>query len=284
MEENACRLHLNSLSSFGVGPIYTATNAPGLILATGNIGNYLDEEKADTYLSNNGGLSFKKIANGSHIYQIGDQGSLIVMARDDKEVQKIKFSWNNGKTFEEMLINEKPLFVTNIVIESSHKGLIFQVYGVLKDDSSGFVVPVNFENLMPRRCVHDEYGDSDYETWSPHSSTGKCINGEKMVYLRRKPERACFNSDEVEMVRRDAVCKCEAEDWECDIGFVREKESGACVRSSDGKSGPFYEPPKKCVDFYKVRTGYRKVAGNVCENGVDLGAHMIQCPDQHNKG
>jgi hypothetical protein len=41
--DSTCSLHLNSLSSFGVGPITTVENAPGVILATGNEGEHLEE-------------------------------------------------------------------------------------------------------------------------------------------------------------------------------------------------------------------------------------------------
>lgn len=43
-------------------------SSPGLILATGNRGHSLDESHADTYISIDGGLKFKKILDGSHIY------------------------------------------------------------------------------------------------------------------------------------------------------------------------------------------------------------------------
>lgn len=96
-KQQDCSLHLNSLSSFGVGPITTAESAPGLIIATGNEGTHLEVSHADTYLSVDAGLSFKKILSGSHIYQVGDQGALIVAASDDKAVTTVKFSWNGGK-------------------------------------------------------------------------------------------------------------------------------------------------------------------------------------------
>lgn len=69
-----------------MGPIITTESAPGLIIATGNEGEYLDEAKCDTFISVDGGIKFRKILSGSHVYQIGDQGSLIIAASDDKAV------------------------------------------------------------------------------------------------------------------------------------------------------------------------------------------------------
>lgn len=285
MDDSDCGLHLNSLSSFGVGPIYSTVNAPGLVIATGNHGAYLDEERASTYLSNNGGLTWTRVANGSHIYQIGDQGGLIVMARDDMAVDHVMFSWNHGVSWRNMTISEKPVFVTNIVTEPSHKGLIFQIYGVPEGETYGFVIKMSFEDLMPRNCVHSDLGNSDYETWTPHSPNQKCINGEKLIYLRRKPDRECFNPDELEMVRREKICRCSKEDWECDVGYYRDEDTGVCTRL-DGYVGSDRSDVKNCKKegYFLVRSGYRKVAGNVCEGGVDLGPHHMKCPSGHDTG
>lgn len=187
-----------------MGPIITVDSAPGLILATGNEGEHLEEAKSDTFVSVDGGVKFKKILSGSHVYQIGDQGSLIVAAKDDKAVTEISFSWNSGESWKEMEISEKPLFITNIVSDPANKGLRFLVYGVPQGDTYGFVIPINFEKLMPRDCKHESLGnkgESDYEEWIPQTLTNKCLNGEQLAYLRRKPHAECFNPDELVMVR-----------------------------------------------------------------------------------
>ena len=67
----------------------TVESAPGVILATGNEGEYLEEAKSDTFISVDGGVRFRKILSGSHVYQIGDQGALIIAANDDKAVTEV---------------------------------------------------------------------------------------------------------------------------------------------------------------------------------------------------
>lgn len=206
------------------------------------------------------------------------------MARDDKAIEEIIFSWDHGNTWRTMGISEKPIFITNIVTDPTNKGLIFQVYGVPEGETYGFVIKISFEDLMPRNCSHNENGDSDYETWSPHSPNQKCINGEKLIYLRRKPERECFNPDELEMVKRERKCSCSKEDWECDIGYFRDEDTSLCTRL-DGKILDDSQTDS-CVfnEYYEVKSGYRKIAGNVCEGGVDLGPHHVKCPNDHLMG
>ena len=79
-----CSLHLHSISSSRFGPFYSAENGIGLILGTGNVGDYLStrQDEVNTYLSRDGGLKWFEIRKGSHIYEIGDHGGLIVLVSD----------------------------------------------------------------------------------------------------------------------------------------------------------------------------------------------------------
>lgn len=73
-----------SSNSHLFGPVYSSKNSLGIILATGNIGKYLEtrEDRVNTYLSVDGGYSWKEVAKGSSIYEVADHGGLIVMAKD----------------------------------------------------------------------------------------------------------------------------------------------------------------------------------------------------------
>jgi hypothetical protein len=119
---------------------------------------------------------------------------------------------------------------------------------------------------MPRNCVHWENSEkSDYESWTPTSQNGKCLMGKKVTYLRRKANSECFNPDDMSLINTPEICECTADDYECDIGFFRNK-FGACYLAS-GKDIDF-TPPETCDKYYRVRKGYRKVANDVCEGGL----------------
>lgn len=91
-----CSLHLKGRTEKTGNPIYTTENSPGLIIATGNTGIYLeDKEKSlNTYLSRDGGHIWYEIRKHSFMYEIGDHGGLIVIARDDALTTSIDFSWD----------------------------------------------------------------------------------------------------------------------------------------------------------------------------------------------
>ena len=57
---------------------------------------------------------------GSHIYEIGDHGGLIVMASDQEATNTIYYSWDEGLSWEEFKFSENPIEVTNIIIEPSN--------------------------------------------------------------------------------------------------------------------------------------------------------------------
>jgi hypothetical protein len=69
--------------------------------ATGNIGSELTfrEGMVNTYFSRDGGHEWFEIAKGSHIYEFGDHGGIIVMANDEREVEEVYYSWNEGMSW-----------------------------------------------------------------------------------------------------------------------------------------------------------------------------------------
>lgn len=118
---------------------------------------------------------------------------------------------------------------------------------------------------------------SDYETWSPNGPiVDSCLMGHEITYIRRKREAECFNREEWDRWYSYKNCVCTEEDWECDIGYERTK-AGPCESKTD--TVPSYEPPAECYgDYYYVTQGYRKVAGDTCEGGVDHEPIRLPCP------
>lgn len=69
------------------------------------------------YLSRDGGLSWKSIKNGVYIYEIGDHGALIVIAKKGVPTNEVEFSWDEGDTWETLKVSEEKLYIENIIIE-----------------------------------------------------------------------------------------------------------------------------------------------------------------------
>jgi hypothetical protein len=86
-------------------PPYSQDSAVGLILAIGNTGYKLDKavnDKMNTYLSRDGGLNWAEVRKGPYIYELGDHGGLVVMAKHNEPTKEILYSFNEGKTWHEL--------------------------------------------------------------------------------------------------------------------------------------------------------------------------------------
>ncbi len=89
-------------------------------MAVGNVGYELEkrhQDRINTYLSRDGGLTWAEVKKGAHIYEIGDHGGLIVMAKNNEPTKEVYYSFNEGKTWETLEIFSEPIDITNIIIE-----------------------------------------------------------------------------------------------------------------------------------------------------------------------
>ena len=87
-----------------LAPVYSSENAIGLVLGTGNTGPRLTDNNAKKalYLSRDGGLNWKQIRDGCHIYEIGDHGAILVIAPKGVPSHHVEFSWDEGETWEKL--------------------------------------------------------------------------------------------------------------------------------------------------------------------------------------
>jgi len=243
--EDGCSLHLEIYSHMGqLSPVYSTEKAVGIVLATGNMGKRLTEngQMKHLFLSRDGGLNWKGLRRGTHIYEIGDHGAIIVIAKKREPTNYIEFSWDEGETWEKMVISERDLLIENIIIEPNSVSQQFMVYGNYADDSGddyepmtsalnqAFLVYLDFSSLHEPQCKGiDNAGtpDSDYELWTPHDGRfgeNQCFLGMHKTFVRRKQSSMCYNGEEHEMVTHVEPCTCADIDFECDIGYIRNED------------------------------------------------------------
>jgi len=92
-----------------LAPVYSSENAIGIVLGTGNIGSRLTDNnsKKGLFLSRDGGLNWKQIRDGSHIYEIGDHGAIVVISKKGQPTNFIEFSWDEGDSWEKLTISDR---------------------------------------------------------------------------------------------------------------------------------------------------------------------------------
>lgn len=68
-------------------------------------------------MSRDGGLNWRGLRQGVHIYEIGDHGAIIVIAQKGEPTNYIEFSWDEGESWEKLVISDRQLMIENIIIE-----------------------------------------------------------------------------------------------------------------------------------------------------------------------
>lgn len=303
-----CHLHLHGVTD-AYGPFYSAASATGLIMATGVVGAYLQQhpDQINTYLSRDAGLTWFEVAKGSHIYEFGNHGAIIVMAPDSQRTDSILASHDEGLTWISYKISDHPIQVENIIIEPEANSRQFIIYGFKNDgDNVGIAIWVDFDTLHPRECKgHDnpDTEESDYETWTPSDKRlSKCLMGRTVTYTRRKRAAQCSIPEIFERPIFVNNCPCTAEDFECDYGYERERLDAAGVKASASQSAtgggdilgeckpmnvppahpdpstPHGDPCANHAPFYRITRGYRRVPGDTCDGGAQWDALIAPCP------
>ena len=286
-----CHLNLHLHSSFrDFNMPVSSEHMPGLVIASGNVGAYLIADKNDSeiglFLSENGGLNWRMIKRGNFIYELLDNGSLIVVASRNYRSKYLEFSFDSGITWHKLIFSDRFQKVLSLTSKKTHnlQKLIIDVENPEGYKNKARIIALDFSNLHERHCKHNKEDPeaSDYEEFKPHTADSEnCFLGQEMSILRKKAERECFNNEKFALEDIKRYCPCKSSDFHCDFGF--KSENGKCIfnqeifgsrmsRKKNIHSAYMYldnylNPPKHCLNVYFATTGYRKNFGNFCVGG-----------------
>lgn len=262
-----CSLHLYSVTRpHNIGRVFSST-APGFVMGVGSVGKaLLPYESCDTFLSTDAGHTWKKVSNDAHKYELGDQGSVLVLVNDEESTDTISYSWDFGATWKnhKLGVTVRARILTTIPDGTSQKFLLIgsqtsKQAGAGKDRQ--VAVFIDFAG-MKRKC-----GDRDFERWDASgkdsNNNQQCMMGHTQFYRRRKANADCFVGEKFhDPVSQEDPCPCTDEDFECDFGFVRDDKHN-CI-----PAGRVRIPSGQCQGgqkTFKGSTGYRKVPANTCD-------------------
>ncbi|KAL9056411.1 MAG: hypothetical protein Q9206_002761 [Seirophora lacunosa] len=280
-----CSLHLHGYTERrDPRATFSSPSAVGLMLAVGNVGEYLTEKSektSDTFITRDGGVEWQAVKKGNYMWEYGDQGSIIVIVRDTVSTDEIFYSLDEGQTWTPYKFSEKKVHVAILSTVPSDNSLNFLLWGQ-EDDSDSEIVTFNldFSQIKERQkqCKLDENNpespDSDYYLWEPKHplSDSNCLFGHVAQYHRKLADRDCYNGRSIQHLHNIAKnCECTRADFECDYNFEPAKD-GSCKLVS-GLEPPDHskickEDPEK-MSYFKP-TGYRRVPLSTCEGGNEL--------------
>ncbi|KAF8939541.1 hypothetical protein EDD21DRAFT_317887 [Dissophora ornata] len=290
-----CSLNLhNYLDRKHVEDLFSSPSIPGMVIGVGNVGTSLgDYAQGNTFMTRDGGHSWREILHGPHQYDFGDHGSIILLFKDDERpTDHIVYSLDHGKTFQEFEFSTEKVILKDIVTKSGGIGKSFLLFAVPQPGGSNtarhLIFQIDFEGLDFPPCrldLNDESND-DYERWSLadlRGESGKCMFGRKVEYFRRIEDRKCFVGElEVNPRSIDSNCQCTTSDFECDFNYEPDG-NGHCVLIKDAKPVVLNEK-EMCAslpegqDFYYESVGYRKMAFSSCVGDHELFGSKKYCP------
>ncbi|KAI1130415.1 hypothetical protein F5Y10DRAFT_118535 [Nemania abortiva] len=268
-----CALHLHGFTErVDRGKTYSSESAIGLMFGIGNVGPILGNAKdADTFMTQDAGLSWKEVKKGSWTWSFGDQGSIVVLAQRNAKTKSISYSLDRGVTWQDKEFHDSEVFITDITTLRSGSSRNFLLWG--QNGKELFTINLDFSGLADRSCVHDETDPdkSDYELWSPEHplQPNGCLFGHRNRYLRKKKDRTCFNEKNLELVYDFETCECTRQDYECDYNYELDNHNYCTLvdglRPEDPEQVCRDDP--EAIEYYE-RTGLRRIPLTTCKGGT----------------
>ena len=280
-EADICYLNLHLRSSSDKYSLpKSSPHVPGLVIATGSVGPFLENDNVGVFITEDAGLNWRMVERGNYVYELLDRGNILVMANRNTPTKHILYSLDFGRKWREIQISESELLITDITAMGGHHLKKFLIVSKASPmiDSEARIITVDMSNITTQVCKHDKDNEelSDYEEWVPHTTAENgCLDGRKVVLIRKKPDRECYNADNFTMYYVKEYCECTEDDYHCDFGY--DNIDGKCVESVRTGEASLNAQPAICHDYYYVSDGYRKNYENFCVGGVTHDKVQVKC-------
>ncbi|KAJ6564202.1 hypothetical protein B0H19DRAFT_1285459, partial [Mycena capillaripes] len=150
-----CFLHLHGYTErINPAATYSRSAIVGVLIGVGNVGEFLAPgDQCNTFLSRDAGITWEEVRKGPHIWEFGDSGSVLVMAKDGSPTDYVLFSTNEGLNWHEYRFTDKKMRIRSIVTEPRATTRSFILIGDIPFSQGSIVVHLNFSALTSRECT-----------------------------------------------------------------------------------------------------------------------------------
>ncbi|KFP90017.1 VPS10 domain-containing receptor SorCS3, partial [Apaloderma vittatum] len=277
-----CSLHLHlqlSENPYTSGSISSKETAPGLLVATGNIGSELSYGDVGVRAIMLCLLHLQIFEEEYNVWFLDWGGALVAMKHTSVPIRHMWVSFDEGRSWGKYSFTSTPLFVDGSLIDPGIETQIMTVFGHFSLRSEWQLVKVDYKSIFSRRCNKD-----DYQTWHLHNQGEPCVMGERKIYKKRKPGARCSLGRDYSQTVVSEPCVCGQGDFECDYGYERHSNN-QCVPAF------WFSPSSLSKDCsvgqsYLNSTGYRRIVSNNCTDGLreKYMAKMEKCPGKAPRG
>ena len=215
---NKCSLHIHGYTErIDKRHVYYSQSAIGLMLGTGNVGEYLDANQIDTFMTADGGISWKSAKKGKYMWEFGDQGSIVVIVKERSKTNIIHYTLDEGDTWKDYKFSEEEIEIDDITTVPSDNARNFLLWGY--DGSQILTVNLDFTGLTDVQCKLDESNveGEDYYLWTPKhpKQDDDCLFGHVSQYHRKRTDSMCYNGRMIPWLHDIAKnCSCSRRDFE----------------------------------------------------------------------
>lgn len=240
------------------------------IMSNENIDFY---KNGKTFLSRDGGKSWKMVLDFPTQAVVGDNGNIIVAIRLPEEEQSIfYYSLDQGETWNKYRFKEISYFENLITTTRDGSGAHFILQATPEDYESydDSLYSIDFSKAFGgKKC-----GKDDFETF--YLNDGNCINGAKYSYRRRKLDAECLVKEALtDLELKEEICpECTDMDYECSFEFTKNVE-GNCV--PDFNLLEFSGACSKNTRKELTLMPRRKIIGNKCKNELTIDPVHVSC-------
>lgn len=273
-----CNLHLHNLlerPDHLLKP--TSPSATGMMLATGNVGLALKPySECDTFFTRDGGFTWQEMHRGTHKWEFGDHGAIILLADDTRLTDTVRYTLDQGLSWSTYRFAPAMRIQTIDTVPEDTKRQ-FVMLGETAD-ARATAVFLDFSHVLTRPCVWDAHHDdrSDFERWSPSQQRAEaCLFGQQTWLWRRKRDRICYVGEHMPQRSVEKTpCACSlAADFECEFNHYRDVSDGTCMPYLGAQLLPD-DPDTQCArdapdydGFWYERTNMRKIPLSQCRGG-----------------
>jgi len=189
------------------------------MLAVGNVGKDLaGYTDSDTFLTRDAGFHWEEVHKDAHIWEFGDQGSILIIANDEGPTDRVSYTLNEGLSWSEYVFGDS-IRVQSIVTVPSDTSRKFLLLGTAPGKADATVaIHLDFSRTANEKCRLDltDANNDDFELWSPSEDREEqCLFGRQTLYYRRIRDKKCYIGEKLPQphsVQRN--CMCEDEDFE----------------------------------------------------------------------
>ena len=214
-----CSLHIHGYTERSdKSHTYSSTSAIGLMMGTGNVGEYLTKrQEADTFMTSDGGVTWKSVKKGTYLWEFGDQGSILVIVKERTPTKIVYFSLDEGESWQEYQFADKEIEIDDLTTVPSDNSRNFLLWGY--DGDELVAINLDFSGLTDTQCKLDENDveGGDYYLWTPKhpKQDDDCLFGHVSQFHRKRSSSNCYNGRMIPHLHDIARnCTCTRRDFE----------------------------------------------------------------------